>query len=66
MITAKQLPFCIRLLWCTEHVFEAVIGAVSGYSGGDVKNYELVGSNRTGHAEGMVFYDPKVVSLKNC
>jgi peptide-methionine (S)-S-oxide reductase len=62
--------FASGCFWCTEHVFEAVIGvdeAVSGYSGGDVKNpsYELVGSNRTGHAEAVaVFYDPKVVSFK--
>jgi peptide-methionine (S)-S-oxide reductase len=62
--------FASGCFWCTEHVFEAVVGvneAVSGYSGGNVKNpsYELVGSNTTGHAESVaVFYDPKVVSFK--
>ncbi|SDX16178.1 peptide-methionine (S)-S-oxide reductase MsrA [Flavobacterium degerlachei] len=62
--------FASGCFWCSEHVFEAVVGveeAVSGYSGGNVKNpsYELVGSNRTGHAEAVaVFYDPKVVSFK--
>jgi peptide-methionine (S)-S-oxide reductase len=62
--------FASGCFWCTEHVFEAVVGvdeAVSGYSGGDVKNpsYQLVGSNTTGHAEAVaVFYDPKVISFK--
>ena len=60
--------FASGCFWCTEHVFEAVVGveeAVSGYSGGTLKNpsYEQVGTNRTGHAESIaVFYDPKVVS----
>jgi peptide-methionine (S)-S-oxide reductase len=62
--------FASGCFWCTEHVFEAVVGvdeAVSGYAGGNVKNpsYELVDSNRTGHAESVaIFYDPKVVSYK--
>ena len=60
--------FASGCFWCTEHVFEAVVGveeAVSGYSGGTLKNpsYEQVGTNRTGHAESIaVFYEPKVVS----
>lgn len=62
--------FASGCFWCTEHVFEAVVGvneAVSGYSGGTMKNpsYEQVGSNQTGHAESIaVFYDPKVISYK--
>jgi peptide-methionine (S)-S-oxide reductase len=62
--------FASGCFWCTEHVFEAVVGvdeAISGYSGGTTKNpsYEQVGSNRTGHAESIaVFYDPKVISFK--
>jgi peptide-methionine (S)-S-oxide reductase len=62
--------FASGCFWCTEHVFEAVVGvseAVSGYSGGTMKNpsYEQVGTNRTGHAESIaVFYNPKVVSYK--
>ncbi len=62
--------FAEGCFWCSEHVFEAVVGvdeAVSGYSGGATKNpsYQEVGSNRTGHAEAVaVFYDPKVVSYK--
>lgn len=62
--------FAEGCFWCSEHVFEAVVGvdeAVSGYSGGNVKNpsYEMVGSNNTGHAEAVaVFYDPSKVSYK--
>ena len=62
--------FASGCFWCSEHVFEAIVGVeevVSGYSGGTVKNpyYEYVSSNRTGHAESVaVFYDPKVVSYK--
>lgn len=62
--------FAEGCFWCSEHVFESVVGvkeAVSGYAGGTVKNptYEYVGSNRTGHAESVaVFYDPKVISFK--
>lgn len=62
--------FASGCFWCSEHVFEAIVGVeevVSGYSGGTVKNpyYEYVSSNRTGHAESVaVFYDPRVVSYK--
>ncbi|TDE03572.1 peptide-methionine (S)-S-oxide reductase MsrA [Flavobacterium hiemivividum] len=62
--------FASGCFWCTEHVFEAVVGvdeAVSGYAGGSIKNpsYEQVGTNRTGHAESIaVYYDPKIVSFK--
>ncbi|RTZ03300.1 peptide-methionine (S)-S-oxide reductase [Flavobacterium sp. RSP49] len=62
--------FAEGCFWCSEHIFEAVIGvdkAVSGYSGGTMKNpsYEQVGTNRTGHAEAVaVYYDPKRISFK--
>ncbi len=62
--------FAEGCFWCSEHVFEAVVGVeevVSGYSGGTTKNpsYEQVGSGRTGHAESiLVYYDPKIVSFK--
>lgn len=62
--------FAEGCFWCSEHVFEAVVGvdeAVSGYAGGSIKNpsYEQVGTNRTGHAEAIaVYYDPKIVSFK--
>jgi peptide-methionine (S)-S-oxide reductase len=61
--------FAEGCFWCSEHVFEAVVGVdevVSGYSGGTMKNpsYEEVGSNRTGHAEAVaVYYDPKIISF---
>ena len=62
--------FAEGCFWCSEHVFEAVVGVeevVSGYSGGKTKNptYEQVGSGTTGHAESiLVYYDPKKVSFK--
>lgn len=54
--------------WCTEAIFErvqGVKGAVSGYSGGQVKNpsYREVTTGRTGHAEVIqITYDPDIVS----
>lgn len=60
--------FASGCFWCSEHIFEAVVGvdsAVSGYAGGDVPNptYELVNTETTGHAETvLVYYDPQVVS----
>lgn len=62
--------FASGCFWCTEHIFEAVVGvdsAVSGYAGGDVPNptYELVNTETTGHAETvLVYYDPQVVSYQ--
>jgi peptide-methionine (S)-S-oxide reductase len=61
--------FAEGCFWCSEHVFEAVVGVdevISGYAGGTTKNpsYEQVGSNSTGHAEAIaVYYDPKVISF---
>ena len=55
--------------WCTEAVFNDVIGVEaveSGYIGGAVDNptYKQVCSGTTGHAEGVkVTFDPDVVSL---
>ena len=55
--------------WGVQAVFQhtrGVLGAVSGYAGGDKRNakYELVGSGRTGHAESVqVTYDPRQVSF---
>lgn len=60
--------FASGCFWCTEHIFEAVVGvdsAVSGYAGGHKPNpyYELVNTETTGHAESvMVYYDPAKVS----
>jgi peptide-methionine (S)-S-oxide reductase len=60
--------FAEGCFWCSEHIFEAVVGvesAVSGYAGGTVRNPtdELVNTETTGHAETvLVYYNPKVVS----
>lgn len=62
--------FASGCFWCTEHIFEAVVGvdsAISGYAGGSVPNptYELVNTETTGHAETvLVYYDPHVVSYE--
>jgi peptide methionine sulfoxide reductase msrA/msrB len=54
--------------WCTESDFEkvdGVIDAISGYTGGHVKNpsYNQVSAGGTGHLESVkVIYDPSKVS----
>lgn len=56
--------------WCVEAVFESipgVISAVSGYSGGNIKNpgYREVCTGRTGHAEVVqVTFDADIVKLE--
>jgi peptide-methionine (S)-S-oxide reductase len=55
--------------WCTEAVFERLIGVdkvVSGYAGGDAAtaHYEIVGSGKTNHAESIeITYDPSKISM---
>lgn len=62
--------FAEGCFWCSEHIFEAVVGvdsAVSGYAGGHTKNptYERVNTETTGHAETvLVYYNPKVISYE--
>lgn len=62
--------FAEGCFWCSEHIFEAVVGvdsAVSGYAGGHVPDptYELVNTETTGHAETvLVYYDPAKVSYE--
>lgn len=57
--------------WCTESDFEKVPGvieAISGFSGGHVKNpdYKQVTSGSTGHVECVqVYFDPNIVSYKD-
>ncbi len=54
--------------WGVQGVFEHTKGvtlAVSGYSGGskDTAHYEMVGTERTGHAESVqITYDPRQIS----
>ena len=60
--------FAEGCFWCSEHIFEAVVGvdsAVSGYAGGKTLNptYDLVNTETTGHAESvLIYFDPKKVS----
>ncbi|TMH64981.1 MAG: peptide-methionine (S)-S-oxide reductase MsrA [Betaproteobacteria bacterium] len=66
----EKATFAAGCFWCTEEAFEkvpGVVSAVSGYTGGKVKNpsYEQVSSGRTGHAEAVeVTYDPAKVSYE--
>lgn len=56
--------------WCTEAVFQRVIGVekvVSGFTGGTIKNppYREVVTGRTGHAEAIqVHFDPQLISYE--
>lgn len=65
---AKLATFASGCFWCTESDFEkldGVISAVSGYTGGQVKDpsYEQVSAGKTGHTEAVeVRYDPDKVS----
>lgn len=66
----EQATFGNGCFWCTEAVFQLVDGvksAVSGYSGGHVKNpsYKAVCDGTTGHAEVIqITYDASKVSFK--
>ena len=56
--------------WCTEAVFERLVGVkdvVSGYTGGKIENptYKQVSYGETEHAEAVqIYYDPKLVSYQ--
>ncbi|HEV7348171.1 peptide-methionine (S)-S-oxide reductase MsrA [Telluribacter sp.] len=62
--------FASGCFWCTEEIFEVVVGVdsvISGYAGGTAPNptYDLVNTETTGHAETvLVYYNPEAVSYE--
>ncbi len=62
--------FAEGCFWCTEEVFEAVVGVdsvISGYAGGTTNDptYDKVNTETTGHAETvLVYYDPTKVDYE--
>ncbi len=66
----EQATFGNGCFWCTEAVFQRLLGVqsvVSGFSGGSVKNpsYQEVCTGTTGHAEAIqITYDPALVSYE--
>ncbi len=66
-----QATFAGGCFWCTEAVFDDVIGVTSvesGYIGGTVPNpsYRQVCGGDTGHAEAVrLSFDPKVISYED-
>ncbi|MBK0383799.1 peptide-methionine (S)-S-oxide reductase MsrA [Pedobacter sp. SD-b] len=66
----KVAAFAEGCFWCSEHIFESVVGVkdvISGYAGGTTINptYDLVNTETTGHAESvLVYYDPKIISYE--
>ena len=68
-MASEQAIIAGGCFWCTEAVFNDVVGVSaveSGYIGGSVANptYKQVCSGTTGHAEGIkVTFDTDVVSL---
>jgi peptide-methionine (S)-S-oxide reductase len=68
-VTLDTATFGGGCFWCTEAMFAELKGvqsAVSGYSGGNVKNptYKEVCSGTTGHAEVIqVIYDPSIITF---
>ncbi len=69
MKSKETVTFGSGCFWCTEAIFERLDGvesAISGYSGGNVKNpaYSEVVTGRTGHAEVVqVVFNPEVISF---
>ncbi len=63
-----KATFAGGCFWCMEEAFEkveGVVSAISGYTGGQVKNpsYEQVSAGGTGHTESIeVIYDPSRVT----
>ncbi|MBC8162415.1 MAG: peptide-methionine (S)-S-oxide reductase MsrA [Roseiflexaceae bacterium] len=71
MTTTETATIGGGCFWCTEAIYDDVIGVsdvVSGYSGGRTPNptYEAVCSGSTGHAEVIqVTFDPQVLSYRD-
>ena len=69
MADKQQAIIAGGCFWCTEAVFNDVVGVTaveSGYIGGDTAHptYKEVCSGNTGHAEAIkVTYDPDIISL---
>lgn len=67
----KIATFAGGCFWCTEAIFESIIGVhevISGYSGGFTKNptYSSVSTGRTGHAEAFqVYYDSAIITFED-
>lgn len=67
----KTALFAGGCFWCIEEAFEkkpGVIDAISGFSGGDIKNpsYKQVAAGQTDHIETVkVIYDPEQISYAN-
>lgn len=66
----EKATFGSGCFWCTEAVFQRIIGVekvVSGYAGGRIKNptYREICSGLTGHAEVIqLVYDENIVSYE--
>ena len=64
----QRAVFAGGCFWCTEAVFEQLLGVdkvVSGYAGGDKASahYELVGEGKTEHAESIeITFDPAKIT----
>lgn len=62
----KKAYFASGCFWCSESIYESVIGVIevtSGYSGGKGDHPTYENYERKGHAETIeVLYDPKVIS----
>ncbi len=68
-INMEIATFGSGCFWCTEAIFQQLKGvesAISGYSGGTVKNptYKEVTTGNTGHAEVInITYNPEIISF---
>ncbi len=73
MTEVSEATFAAGCFWGVEDVFSKAKGVLStlvGYSGGSEKysnpSYELVSSDKTGHAEAVrVSFDPEVLSYES-